>query len=58
MELFRRLHGNDGQTILMVTHDDSVAAAAQRVARMKDGRVTDQGQAALTGAASTSTSLD
>jgi len=42
MELFRRLH-QSGQTILMVTHDDDVAAAAQRIARMKDGRVLDPG---------------
>ena len=38
MELFRRLHAG-GQTILLVTHDDDVAAAASRVVRMKDGRV-------------------
>jgi putative ABC transport system ATP-binding protein len=42
LELFRRLH-NSGQTILMVTHDDSVAAAAQRIAMMRDGRVVDDG---------------
>ena len=45
IELFRRLHGN-GQTILMVTHDDEVAAAAQRIARMKDGKVVDPGHPA------------
>ncbi len=38
LELFRRLHAN-GQTILMVTHDDTVAAAAERVVHMRDGRV-------------------
>jgi putative ABC transport system ATP-binding protein len=38
MELFRRLHAG-GQTILLVTHDDEVAAAASRLIRMKDGRV-------------------
>src|SRR6266699_448051 len=38
MELFRRLHA-DGQTILLVTHDDSVAAAADRIVSMRDGRV-------------------
>jgi putative ABC transport system ATP-binding protein len=42
IELFRRLH-QGGQTILMVTHDDDVATAAQRIARMKDGKVTDAG---------------
>ena len=38
LELFRRLHA-DGQTILMVTHDDEVAAAADRIVRMRDGRI-------------------
>jgi ABC-type lipoprotein export system ATPase subunit len=27
----------------MVTHDDDVAAAAERIARMKDGKVVDSG---------------
>ena len=40
MELFRRLHA-DGQTILLVTHDDDVAAAADRIAQMRDGHVVD-----------------
>jgi putative ABC transport system ATP-binding protein len=40
LELFRRLHAS-GQTIVMVTHDDKVAAAASRLVRMKDGRVVD-----------------
>jgi putative ABC transport system ATP-binding protein len=38
LELFRRLHAG-GQTILMVTHDDAVAAAADRIVRMRDGRI-------------------
>jgi putative ABC transport system ATP-binding protein len=38
LELFRRLHAG-GQTILMVTHDDDVAAAADRIVRMRDGRI-------------------
>ena len=42
LELFRRLH-HGGQTILMVTHDDDVAAAAQRIATMRDGRVLHDG---------------
>ena len=45
IELFRRLH-QGGQTILMVTHDDDVAAAASRIARMKDGKVVDTEAAA------------
>ena len=42
LELFRRLHLG-GQTILMVTHDQPVADAAERIVRMKDGRVDDDG---------------
>ncbi len=38
IELLRRLHAG-GQTIVMVTHDASVAAAAGRVIRMRDGRI-------------------
>ena len=38
MELFRRLHSG-GQTILLVTHDDDVAAAADRIVQMRDGRI-------------------
>jgi putative ABC transport system ATP-binding protein len=38
LELFRRLH-DGGQTILLVTHDDDVAGAAERIVQMKDGRV-------------------
>jgi putative ABC transport system ATP-binding protein len=40
LELFRRLH-TGGQTILMVTHDETVAASADRVVHMKDGRIDD-----------------
>jgi len=38
LELFRRLH-REGQTILLVTHDENVAAGAGRVIRMSDGRI-------------------
>jgi putative ABC transport system ATP-binding protein len=38
LELFRRLH-QGGQTILLVTHDQPVADAAERIVRMRDGRV-------------------
>ncbi len=42
LELFGRLH-RAGQTILMVTHSREVAAGAQRVVRMRDGVVVDDG---------------
>src|SRR5580704_16548229 len=40
IELLSRLHGN-GQTILLVTHDADVAEAAERIVRMRDGRIID-----------------
>jgi putative ABC transport system ATP-binding protein len=41
LELFRRLHAG-GQTILLVTHDQRVADAAERVIHMRDGRREDE----------------
>jgi putative ABC transport system ATP-binding protein len=38
LELLRRLHAA-GQAILLVTHDDEVAGAAERLVTMRDGRV-------------------
>lgn len=38
LALFRRLHA-DGTTLVVVTHDDRLAAEARRVVRMHDGRV-------------------
>jgi putative ABC transport system ATP-binding protein len=43
LELFTRLHSG-GQTILLVTHDQPVADAAERIVRMRDGRVVDDGR--------------
>jgi putative ABC transport system ATP-binding protein len=40
IELMRRLH-RGGQTIVLVTHSAEVAAAAGRVVRMSDGRITE-----------------
>jgi putative ABC transport system ATP-binding protein len=39
IELMRRLH-RGGQTIVLVTHDPEVAAVAERIVRMRDGRIT------------------
>jgi putative ABC transport system ATP-binding protein len=41
VELFRRLHANEGQTIVMVTHSAEVAAGAARVVTMRDGQITE-----------------
>jgi putative ABC transport system ATP-binding protein len=40
LELFRRLHAG-GQAILLVTHDAGVAAPADLVVSMRDGRIVD-----------------
>jgi putative ABC transport system ATP-binding protein len=40
LEQFRALH-RTGQTIVMVTHDHAVAAQADRIISMRDGRVSD-----------------
>jgi putative ABC transport system ATP-binding protein len=54
LELFKRLHA-DGQTIIMVTHNAEVAEAADRVVRMRDGRIeTDVSPAAVAAAAASS----
>src|ERR1700689_5844129 len=51
IELLSRLHAA-GQTIILVTHDGQVAAAAQRIVRMLDGRIVqaDPGGSTETGA--------
>jgi putative ABC transport system ATP-binding protein len=41
IELLSRLH-TGGQTIVLVTHDSGVAAAAERVVRMRDGRIAEE----------------
>lgn len=38
MSLFKELN-RDGQTILMVTHEDDIAAHASRLVRMRDGKI-------------------
>jgi len=38
IELLSRLH-HGGQTIVLVTHDSGVASAADRIVRMRDGRI-------------------
>ena len=51
MELFRRLHA-EGQAILLVTHDQSVAAHADRVVQMRDGKMVGQEERAAAGTGS------
>lgn len=42
MELFRELN-DEGVAILMITHDPNVAAYADRLVTIKDGRLTEEG---------------
>jgi putative ABC transport system ATP-binding protein len=39
IELLRSLSDEQGQTVVLVTHDPAIAAQAPRVVRMRDGRV-------------------
>lgn len=39
MELLKRLNEDDQLTIVMVTHDESVAAQAHRTVRLREGRI-------------------
>ena len=39
LELILRFHRDLGQTVVLITHNDQVAARAQRLVRMRDGRI-------------------
>ncbi len=43
MNLLRRIN-DQGTTVILVTHDDAIAAYARRRVRMEDGRIVDDGQ--------------
>jgi macrolide transport system ATP-binding/permease protein len=45
LEVFRRLNAEEGLTVLLVTHDPMVAALADRVIRLRDGRVVEPEEA-------------
>lgn len=48
VDVFRRLHSREGTTIVMVTHDPTVASAADRVVTLEKGRIIgSQGSAAM-----------
>jgi energy-coupling factor transporter ATP-binding protein EcfA2 len=38
MALFQQLH-KDGQTVIIVTHEEDIAGYAKRIVRLKDGRI-------------------
>ena len=39
MELFQSLHKNNGQTVIVVTHDSYVARHADRIIKLSDGKI-------------------
>jgi putative ABC transport system ATP-binding protein len=41
MEILRRLHEEKGMTVVIVTHDEAIAAHAQRVIRLRDGQIVE-----------------
>ena len=47
LALLRRFNVEHGQTLVLVTHDEEVGAACDRVVRMRDGRVRDQAAAVI-----------
>jgi putative ABC transport system ATP-binding protein len=45
MDLLHQLHREQGLTIVMVTHDPTIAAQAQRIVRLQDGLIVEGGTA-------------
>jgi len=39
MDFLRKLHENEGKTIIMVTHDEDIAKNADRIEYLKDGKI-------------------
>jgi putative ABC transport system ATP-binding protein len=54
MELLRSLNREHGQTFVLVTHDPNVAAATDRIIRMRDGRIESDSGGDVRPAAATS----
>ncbi|MBE6914490.1 MAG: macrolide ABC transporter ATP-binding protein, partial [Ruminococcaceae bacterium] len=44
LALLKKLH-KDGNTVVLITHDNSIAAQADRIIRLEDGRVVYDGDA-------------
>ena len=42
--LLRQLNREQGLTLVLVTHDDSIAAQADRIVHLQDGRLDEQGE--------------
>ena len=49
LELLIRFHHEQNMTLVLVTHDLSIAEQASRIVEMKDGRVVSDGKVTVTG---------
>ncbi len=41
LRLLRRMHREEGATLILVTHDPEIANAAERIVKLRDGRIED-----------------
>lgn len=48
LALLQELH-SEGNTIVLITHDNSIAGAAERIIRLEDGRVVSDGKSGMDG---------
>jgi putative ABC transport system ATP-binding protein len=51
MDLLQRLNAEQGQTIVMVTHDPAIGARAHRIVRFRDGEIVGEERPARNGVA-------
>ena len=42
LEILHNLH-EDGTTVILITHDNGIAATAERIVRISDGRIVGDG---------------
>jgi len=42
LEILHSLH-QDGSTVILITHDNSIAATAERIVRLSDGKIVADG---------------
>ena len=43
LEILHDLHRDTGTTVILITHDNSIAATAERVVRISDGKIVYDG---------------